>query len=115
MVPMIMISQWRDEIESFSRLKMCIYYGNDRQSLLSEVNNFDIVITSYGTLASEMERTGRSLFSFVWNRVVLDEAHTIRNTGTGKRFFSSFPIVLQLSPSFSSISCFQGLIRLLSL
>lgn len=75
-------------------LKSMVYYGADKvadlRTLCCEANTStapDVVITSYGVILSEYtqmtsKKTGidsRGLFSLNWFRVILDEAHTIKN------------------------------------
>lgn len=45
---------------------------------MKELTDYDLVITSYGTLSSDKDSRG-PLFSSSWRRVILDEGHNIRN------------------------------------
>ncbi|CAI7571843.1 unnamed protein product [Penicillium bialowiezense] len=64
-----------------------IYHGRNRKKLLVDVDDYDIVMTTYNTLAKEHDDKllgkGKSpLHEFLWYRVVLDEAHVIRRCET---------------------------------
>eukprot|EP00466_Bigelowiella_natans_P006576 jgi/Bigna1/54114/estExt_Genewise1Plus.C_280139 len=78
--PMSLIGQWHDEVLRHSHQNVLIYHGSDR--CRSPITNYDVVVTSYGTLASDMKSSGANLHSLIWWRIMLDEAHYIRNCGT---------------------------------
>lgn len=61
-------------------LRVHIYHGAERLTE-KELKNYDVVITSYGTLTSDRNSKG-PLFTAKWARVILDEGHTIRNAKT---------------------------------
>ncbi|KAI0600873.1 hypothetical protein F4775DRAFT_543860, partial [Biscogniauxia sp. FL1348] len=60
------------------QVSMLIYHGSDRHRLSSQFKDVDIVLTTYEILRSERTLKG-PLYSQLWWRVVLDEAHHIRN------------------------------------
>ncbi|KAI6780100.1 SNF2 superfamily RAD5 protein [Emericellopsis cladophorae] len=96
--PMSLLAQWQSESEKASKvgtMKIELYYGaeksNNLQSLCAAGNASrapDIVITSYGIVLSEFSaiaaRDGdkswhKGIFSLKFFRVILDEAHHIKN------------------------------------
>ncbi|KIN04281.1 hypothetical protein OIDMADRAFT_102549 [Oidiodendron maius Zn] len=94
--PMSLLAQWQSEAENASKdgtLKSIVYYGSDKtgdlQSLCCEANAAaapNIVITSYGVILSEFNQVaarngdrGSGIFSLNFFRVILDEAHYIKN------------------------------------
>jgi DNA repair protein RAD5 len=96
--PMSLLAQWQSEAENASKdgtMKSIVYYGNDKtanlQALCCEANAAaapNVVITSYGVVLSEFnqvaarngDRGGHGgLFSLSFFRVILDEAHHIKN------------------------------------
>lgn len=96
--PMSLLAQWQSEAENASRdgtMKSIVYYGSDKtanlQALCCEANAAsapNVVITSYGVVLSEFNQvTARNgdrgghggLFSLSFFRVILDEAHYIKN------------------------------------
>ncbi|KAH9430134.1 DNA repair protein rad5 [Pyricularia oryzae] len=95
--PMSLLSQWQSEAENASKegtLKSIVYYGNDKHANLQALCSNpatapDVIITSYGIVLSEFgqiagsksaKRDGHTgLFSVNFLRVILDEAHNIKN------------------------------------
>lgn len=86
--PVGVMSNWKQQIErhvkSDQAPSVLIYHG-DRKMHAKELMQYDVVITSYGRLARELDpKVQRALLdqSVTWRRVVLDEGHTIRNART---------------------------------
>ena len=86
--PLALIKQWESEIdekvEYSHRLRVCVYHGATRTKGGGNLEDYDVVITTYGTLTSEygaMDKNNSKsgLFSVYWYRIILDEAHTIKN------------------------------------
>lgn len=86
--PLALIKQWESEIEEkveySRRLRVCVYHGATRSKTNGRLDDYDVVITTYGTLTSEygaMDKNNKKsgLFSVYWYRIILDEAHTIKN------------------------------------
>uniref|UniRef100_A0A0W0G9H1 Uncharacterized protein n=1 Tax=Moniliophthora roreri TaxID=221103 RepID=A0A0W0G9H1_MONRR len=88
-------SQWKDEVDRFfPGTKVKVYHGSTRFCDLREMKRYDIVITTFGCVRSEhttftnapgVRSTGKcrdALYRTSWRRVVLDEAHIIRNPAT---------------------------------
>lgn len=87
--PMTLLGQWKDEIETHVQpdtLSLCVHYGGGRLRDAKSLAEYDVVITTYGLLASEFSAENSEgssgLFSVRWLRVVLDEAHTIKSSKT---------------------------------
>ncbi|KIW03712.1 uncharacterized protein PV09_05024 [Verruconis gallopava] len=96
--PMSLLAQWQSEAEKASKpgtLKTMIYYGTEKNANLQSlcctanaVNAPNLIITSYGVVLSEYNQVASSggdrgssggLFSLDYFRVILDEAHFIKN------------------------------------
>ncbi|KAK1995718.1 SNF2 family domain-containing protein [Colletotrichum falcatum] len=99
--PMSLLSQWQSEAEKASKegtLKAMVYYGNEKANNLqamccaaSAASAPDVVITSYGVVLSEFNQVASKkidksahtgIFSLNFFRVILDEAHHIKNRGS---------------------------------
>lgn len=96
--PMSLLAQWQSEAENASKegtMRSMVYYGNEKtanlQALCCEANSASaphVIITSYGVVLSEFNQvaarngdraTHGGLFSLNYFRVILDEAHHIKN------------------------------------
>ena len=74
--PTSLIFNWESEIKKFAPgLKYHTYYGTNRTFDEGAFPDCDIVLTSYGTVRSDIGQLGR----ISWQYVVLDESQTIRN------------------------------------
>ncbi|KAF5320985.1 hypothetical protein D9619_001153 [Psilocybe cf. subviscida] len=101
--PTVAIMQWRNEIEAHTDgLKVVVWHGSARESDISQLQKYDVVLTSYAILEScfrkqqsGFKRKGQiikeksPLHQIHWRRVVLDEAHNIkeRSSNTAKGAF----------------------------
>jgi SWI/SNF-related matrix-associated actin-dependent regulator of chromatin subfamily A3 len=86
--PKSAIPVWEEQVkEHFEKdsLRLFVYYGSARQrSDLTSLDS-DVVITTYDTLGMEWRKhANKPLFSCLWHRVILDEAHVIRNSASEK-------------------------------
>ncbi|KAH8119981.1 SNF2 family N-terminal domain-containing protein [Phellopilus nigrolimitatus] len=89
--PASLLDQWATELRRSSikgTVNVSVWHGQGRDDLEamidSDVDAIDIIITSFGTLASEHARLEKSnkpvpIFDIEWFRVVLDEAHNIKS------------------------------------
>lgn len=89
--PLSTIANWEDQIKQHiepGTLKYYIYHGPNRIKDINKLAEFDLVITTYGSVASEFGHRGKQkagtypLEEMNWFRIVLDEAHMIREQST---------------------------------
>ncbi len=70
---------WLREAERFApHLRARMYRGSDRAKILDEIQEADLIITSYGLVARDEEKLSEVEFS----AIVLDEAQAIKNPNT---------------------------------
>ncbi|PKI84061.1 DNA repair protein rad16 [Malassezia vespertilionis] len=102
--PTVAILQWRNEIQSYAQgLEVLVWHGAQRTQDKATLENADVVLTSYSVLENAFrkqhigfQRRGKRvretslLHAMHWRRVVLDEAHHIkeRTTNTAKSAFA---------------------------
>ncbi|KAH7196368.1 SNF2 family N-terminal domain-containing protein [Fusarium flagelliforme] len=75
---------WKNEIEQRFQpqtFQVEIFHGQGRARNAKPLISSDIVLTTYHTVEKD-SNGGRILSSVVWSRIVLDEAHHIRNPST---------------------------------
>ncbi len=131
--PMSLISQWNEEMQKASEpdtLHSMLYYADAKGALVDALHagTVDVVITSYGTLVAEYRKFRAliedeaaptkfaytcPLYAVQWHRLILDEAHNIKNRATqnskacndliGKRRWclTGTPIVNRLTDLYS--------------
>ena len=76
-VPASLIFNWKAEIEKFApSIKVKTIYGNERTKVTDDFEKFEVVLTSYGTLLSDI----RFLKDFRFNYIFLDESQNIKNS-----------------------------------
>lgn len=100
--PTVALMQWKNEIEAHThegKLKVLLFHGANRETNVKELEKYDVILTSYSVLESvfRKEKYGfkrkdglvkqkSSLHAIKFYRVILDEAHNIkdRTSGTAK-------------------------------
>lgn len=83
--PLSTMTNWKEQIkdhfpEGNGSLKWVRYHGAERFSMTPDkLADHDIVLTTYHIIAKDIMDKKRALPYLNWFRIVLDEAHTIRN------------------------------------
>ena len=84
--PLSTLANWEDQIATHivpDTLRWYIYHGPSRTQDVDELAKYDMVITTYSIVASDFGRKQQSpLVQTNFFRIVLDEAHTIRERST---------------------------------
>ncbi|XP_010514866.2 PREDICTED: putative SWI/SNF-related matrix-associated actin-dependent regulator of chromatin subfamily A member 3-like 1 [Camelina sativa] len=80
--PPSVFSAWITQLEEHTvpgSLRVYMYHGGERTDDVNELMKYDIVLTTYGTLAVEESWDDSPVKKMEWLRIILDEAHTIKN------------------------------------
>ncbi len=75
-VPTSLVGNWQRELRRFApQLDVCVLHGPKRRRRFSQISQADVVITTYGLVARDLDTLVEQLFHVV----VLDEAQNIKN------------------------------------
>lgn len=75
-VPASLVFNWQQEIKKFApSLKLRTVYGSDRAKIIAGFDQYEVILTSYGTLLSDI----RWMKDYRFNYIFLDESQTIKN------------------------------------
>ncbi|KAL8951532.1 MAG: hypothetical protein Q9222_002503 [Ikaeria aurantiellina] len=88
--PLALIKQWEAEIKNrvsdSHKVRVCVHHGPQRTKRSEDLRKYDVVITTYQILVSEHGSSSErddgpkvGCFGLHWYRIILDEAHTIKN------------------------------------
>jgi superfamily II DNA or RNA helicase len=76
-VPRSLVFNWMQEAAKFTpRLRVLDYTGQSRHSLRDEFDDYDLVVTTYGTMRSDIVELSKITFDYA----ILDEAQAIKNS-----------------------------------
>lgn len=77
--PKSLTHNWRLEAEKFApRVSVADYTGIDRKERIEDFNEYDLIVTTYGTLRNDAEELSETQ----WDYAVLDEAQAIKNAAS---------------------------------
>jgi non-specific serine/threonine protein kinase len=77
-VPTSLVFNWVGEVKKFApSLKVYVYHGSERDKDIAKLfsDKTDIIITTYGTLRSDLDNFRNRMFHYI----ILDESHHIKN------------------------------------
>lgn len=86
--PMTLLAQWRDELTRASKpgsIRVEVYYGESKgANTIDQLCRWDgmapdVLVTTYHTVMADWNSVDSFLYKVSFWRVVLDEAHTIKN------------------------------------
>ncbi|PFH57629.1 hypothetical protein XA68_14768 [Ophiocordyceps unilateralis] len=89
-VPPPLLDTWEEQLAEHvhdGQLSFHRHHGKSRLSKTEDIGRVNILLTTYHTVSADW-KTGKSvgqspLFSVRWRRIILDEAHVIRNGNSG--------------------------------
>ena len=78
-VPTSVLPNWDREAQRFvPGLKRLIIYGTRRENLFKQIQNAELIVTTYALLRRDLEE----LEKYTFNAIILDEAQNIKNPNT---------------------------------
>lgn len=108
-VPSSIVHQWVDEIKRHSNLTVSVFDGTP---------NTEVCVTPYSTFVATSTLYGPAL-GIRWDRVILDEAHEVRNSRTKRfkaiiRLWTRIRWILTGTPVYNSQKDFKSLLAFLT-
>ncbi|MEP6737853.1 MAG: DEAD/DEAH box helicase [Chryseolinea sp.] len=74
--PTSLIFNWEGELQKFApSLKFYRHYGTQRELKEAHIEDFDVVLTSYGVVRNDIDQ----LSGVLWQYIILDESQSIKN------------------------------------
>lgn len=74
--PTSLIFNWEGELQKFApTLKFMRHYGTQRELKEEQIEDVDVVLTSYGVVRNDIEH----LSGVLWQYIILDESQSIKN------------------------------------
>lgn len=74
--PSSLIYNWQQELDRFApSINNSVYHGASRNAEIFTSNEAQIIITSYGTMRSDIEK----IRNIIFDTIVVDESHNIKN------------------------------------
>ncbi|KZV69422.1 hypothetical protein PENSPDRAFT_676105 [Peniophora sp. CONT] len=132
-VPAALLLQWKEELESKANglFDVHIHHGKDKLKNVEAVKSKDVILTTYQTLNLEytvppdveederlayLQEHNAVLPKMKWYRVILDEAHMVRNRSTNASktvalVRSKYRWMLTGTPVINSLADIYGLLR----
>ncbi|MCK5810880.1 MAG: DEAD/DEAH box helicase, partial [Cocleimonas sp.] len=107
---------WESEVEKFApTLTPLMYRGSEREALIENASERDLVIATYGLLQQDSEL----FLNKKWNTIVLDEAQAIKNvnakrTRTAHQLDGAFKMVTTGTPIENHLGELWSLFRFLN-
>lgn len=78
-LPTTLLTNWQKEIARFApELQARIYHGSNRKLPTERADEYDLILTTYGVIRSDLE----TFKKMTWAVVVIDEAQNIKNADT---------------------------------
>ncbi len=78
-MPVSLIHNWVNEIKKFAPdLQYAKYQGSERKNVLKNIDEYDIILTSYGVVRNDIEELAKYKFFYV----ILDESQYIKNSSS---------------------------------
>ncbi|KAI0376808.1 SNF2 family N-terminal domain-containing protein [Hypomontagnella monticulosa] len=81
----LLLNTWIKEIDRhirFGAIRSLKYHGPERRQYDATLQEYDIILTTYGTAMAEFKRKSSAFYDIRWFRLILDEAHIIRNSSS---------------------------------